>query len=84
MVESLTRKQKMLKALQDDLAVTKETLKKMKEIEQPDHGFYSNQDQNISTILQSNNLKVPVHHQRSTIPEESRLVADGIVTTERY
>ena len=37
----------MLKALQDDLAVTKETLKKMKEIEQPDHGLYSKQDQNI-------------------------------------
>ena len=47
MVESLTRKQKMLQALQDDLAVTKETLKKMKEIEQPDHGLYSKQDQNI-------------------------------------
>ena len=47
MVESLTRKQKMLKALQDDLALTKETLKRMKEIEQPDHGFYSKQDQNI-------------------------------------
>ena len=47
MAESLTRKQKMLKALQDDLAVTKETLKKMKEIEQPDHGLYSKQDQNI-------------------------------------
>ena len=47
MVESLTRKQKMLKELQDDLAVTKETLKKMKEIEQPDHGLYSKQDQNI-------------------------------------
>ena len=39
MVESLTRKQRMLKALQDDLALTKETLKKMKEIEQPDNGF---------------------------------------------
>ena len=47
MVESLTRKQRMLKALQDDLAVTKETLRKMKEIEQPDHGFYSKQDENI-------------------------------------
>ena len=47
MAESLTRKQRMLKALQDDLAVTKETLRKMKEIEQPDHGFYSKQDQNI-------------------------------------
>ena len=47
MAESLTRKQKMLKALQDDLAVTKETLKKMKEIEQPDHGLSSKQDQNI-------------------------------------
>ena len=47
MAESLTRKQKMLKALQDDLAVTKETLTKMKEIEQPDHGLYSKQDQNI-------------------------------------
>ena len=47
MAESLTRKQRMLKALQDDLAVTKETLRKMKEIEQPDHGLYSKQDQNI-------------------------------------
>ena len=47
MVESLTRKQRMLKALQDDLAVTKETLRKMKGIEQPDHGFYSKQDENI-------------------------------------
>ncbi len=47
MAESLTRKQKMLKALQDDLALTKETLKKMKEIEQPDNGFYSKKDENI-------------------------------------
>ena len=47
MAESLTRKQKMLQALQDDLALTKETLKKMKEIEQPDHGFYSKADENI-------------------------------------
>ena len=47
MAESLTRKQRMLKALQDDLALTKETLKKMKEIEQPDNGFYSKKDENI-------------------------------------
>jgi len=47
MAEALTRKQKMLKALQDDLAVTKETLKKMEEIKQPDNGFYSKQDENI-------------------------------------
>ena len=47
MAESLTRKQKMLKALQDDLAVTKETLKKMEEIKQPDNGFYSKKDENI-------------------------------------
>ena len=47
MRESLTRKQKMLKALQDDLALTKATLKKMKEIEQPEHGYYSKQDANI-------------------------------------
>tara|TARA_R100000234_G_scaffold82846_1_gene52392 strand:+ start:161 stop:340 length:180 start_codon:yes stop_codon:yes gene_type:complete len=47
MPESLTRKQKMLKALQDDLALTKATLKKMKEIEQPEHGYYSKQDENI-------------------------------------
>jgi len=47
MAESLTRKQRMLQALQDDLAVTKETLKKMEEIKQPDNGFYSKQDENI-------------------------------------
>ena len=47
MPESLTRKQKMLKALQDDLALTKATLKKMKEIEQPKVGHYSKQDENI-------------------------------------
>ena len=47
MPESLTRKQKMLKALQDDLALTKATLEKMKEIEQPEHGYYSKQDENI-------------------------------------
>ena len=47
MSESLTRKQRMLQALQDDLAVTKATLKKMKEIEQPEHGYYSKQDENI-------------------------------------
>ena len=47
MPESLTRKQKMLKSLQDDLALTKATLKKMKEIEQPEHGYYSKQDENI-------------------------------------
>jgi len=47
MAELLTRKQRMLKALQDDLAVTKETLKKMEEIKQPDNGFYSRQDENI-------------------------------------
>jgi len=47
MPESLTRKQKMLKALQDDLALTKATLEKMKEIEQPKDGHYSKQDENI-------------------------------------
>ena len=47
MPESLTRKQKMLKALQDDLALTKATLKKMKEIEHPEHGYHSKQDENI-------------------------------------
>ena len=47
MPESLTRKQKMLKALQDDLALTKATLEKMKEIKQPEHGYYSKQDENI-------------------------------------
>ena len=47
MAGTLTRKQKMLKALQDDLALTKATLKKMKEIEQPEHGYYSKQDENI-------------------------------------
>ena len=47
MAKALTRKQRMLKALQDDLTVTKETLKKMEEIKQPDHGFYSKQDENI-------------------------------------
>ena len=47
MAELLTRKQRMLKALQDDLALTKATLKKMKEIEQPEHGHYSKQDENI-------------------------------------
>tara|TARA_R100000329_G_C7580171_1_gene205534 strand:+ start:654 stop:878 length:225 start_codon:yes stop_codon:yes gene_type:complete len=47
MTESLTRKQKMLKALQDDLALTKATLKKMKEIEQPENGQYTKQDENI-------------------------------------
>ena len=47
MAELLTRKQRMLKALQDDLALTKATLKKMKEIEQPKDGHYSKQDENI-------------------------------------
>ena len=47
MAGTLTRKQKMLKALQDDLALTKATLEKMKEIEQPEHGYYSKQDENI-------------------------------------
>ena len=47
MAELLTRKQKMLQALQDDLALTKQTLKKMKEIEQPKDGHYSKQDENI-------------------------------------
>ena len=47
MAEALTRKQRMLKALQDDLAVTKATLKKMEEIKQPDNGFYSKADENM-------------------------------------
>ena len=47
MAEFLTRKQRMLKALQDDLALTKATLEKMKEIEQPDHRSYSIKDENI-------------------------------------
>ena len=47
MAELLTRKQRMLQALQDDLALTKQTLKKMKEIEQPKDGHYSKQDENI-------------------------------------
>ena len=47
MAELLTRKQRMLQALQDDLELTKQTLKKMKEIEQPKDGHYSKQDENI-------------------------------------
>lgn len=47
MAEALTRKQRMLKALQDDLAVTKATLKKIEEIKQPDNGFYSKADENM-------------------------------------
>ena len=69
MVESLTRKQRMLKALQDDLAVTKETLKKMKEIEQPDHGFYSKQDQNI---MQAKLIALQNRHEE-TLREYYRL-----------
>ena len=69
MVESLTRKQRMLKALQDDLAVTKETLKKMKEIEQPDHGFYSKQDQNI---MQAKLIALQNRHEE-TLSEYFRL-----------
>ena len=69
MVESLTRKQRMLKALQDDLAVTKETLKKMKEIEQPDHGFYSKQDENI---MQAKLIALQNRHEE-TLREYYRL-----------
>ena len=69
MVESLTRKQRMLKALQDDLAVTKETLKKMKEIEQPDHGFYSKQDENI---MQAQLIALQNRHEE-TLREYYRL-----------
>ena len=69
MVESLTRKQKMLKALQDDLAVTKETLKKMKEIEQPDHGFYSKADENI---MQAKLIALQNRHEE-TLREYYRL-----------
>ena len=69
MAESLTRKQKMLKALQDDLAVTKETLKKMKEIEQPDHGFYSKQDENI---MQAQLIALQNRHEE-TLREYYRL-----------
>ena len=69
MAESLTRKQRMLKALQDDLAVTKETLKKMKEIEQPDHGFYSKGDENI---MQAQLIALQNRHEE-TLREYYRL-----------
>ena len=69
MAESLTRKQKMLKALQDDLAVTKETLKKMEEIKQPDNGFYSKQDENI---MQAKLIALQNRHEE-TLREYYRL-----------
>ena len=69
MAESLTRKQKMLQALQDDLALTKQTLKKMKEIEQPDHGFYSKQDENI---MQAQLIALQNRHEE-TLREYYRL-----------
>ena len=69
MAEALTRKQKMLKALQDDLAVTKETLKKMEEIKQPDNGFYSKQDENI---MQAKLIALQNRHEE-TLREYYRL-----------
>ncbi len=69
MAESLTRKQKMLKALQDDLALTKATLKKMKEIEQPEHGYYSKQDENIMHAQ----LIALQHRHEETLREYYRL-----------
>ena len=69
MAESLTRKQKMLQALQDDLALTKQTLKKMKEIEQPDHGFYSKKDENI---MQAQLIALQNRHEE-TLREYYRL-----------
>ena len=69
MAELLTRKQRMLKALQDDLALTKETLKKMKEIEQPKHGHYSKQDENI---MQAQLIALQNRHEE-TLREYYRL-----------
>jgi len=69
MAEFLTRKQRMLKALQDDLALTKDTLKKMKEIKQPDHGFYSKQDENI---MQAQLIALQNRHEE-TLREYYRL-----------
>jgi hypothetical protein len=69
MAESLTRKQRMLQALQDDLAVTKETLKKMEEIKQPDNGFYSKQDENI---MQAKLIALQNRHEE-TLREYYRL-----------
>ncbi len=69
MAEFLTRKQRMLKALQDDLALTKETLKKMKEIEQPDNGFYSKKDENI---MQAQLIALQNRHEE-TLREYYRL-----------
>jgi hypothetical protein len=69
MAEFLTRKQRMLKALQDDLALTKETLKKMKEIEQPDYGFYSKADENI---MQAKLIALQNRHEE-TLREYYRL-----------
>ena len=69
MAELLTRKQRMLKALQDDLALTKETLKKMKEIEQPDYGCYSKADENI---MQAKLIALQNRHEE-TLREYYRL-----------
>ena len=69
MAELLTRKQRMLKALQDDLALTKQTLKKMKEIEQPKDGHYSKQDENI---MQAQLIALQNRHEE-TLREYYRL-----------
>ena len=69
MAELLTRKQRMLKALQDDLALTKQTLKKMKEIEQPKDGHYSQQDENI---MQAQLIALQNRHEE-TLREYYRL-----------
>ena len=69
MPESLSRKQKMLKALQDDLALTKAPLEKMKEIEQPEHGYYSKQD----AIIMHAQLVALQNRHEETLREYYRL-----------
>ena len=69
MAELLTRKQRMLQALQDDLALTKQTLKKMKKIEQPKDGHYSKQDENI---MQAQLIALQNRHEE-TLREYYRL-----------
>ena len=69
MAELLTRKQRMLQALQDDLALTKQTLKKMKEIEQPKDRHYSKQDENI---MQAQLIALQNRHEE-TLREYYRL-----------
>jgi hypothetical protein len=69
MAELLTRKQRMLKALQDDLEQTKATLKKMKEIEQPKYGHYSGKDE---SIMQAQLIALQNRHEE-TLREYYRL-----------